>query len=220
MLWINFKTYERGLGDRGLSLARLCEEISQETGTPIAVCPQMADLYRLGQQVNVELWAQHVDGIEMGKHTGFLLPEAAMHAGASGVLINHSEHPLSFEVVGQTINRCQDVGLSTMIFASSVAAVEDFAPLQPDYLAFEPPSLVGGDRSVAELEREEIRGAVLLSPNSKLVVGAGVHSLEDVTVSLRQGAYGVLVSSAVMEKTEDPSSLIHELASGFADFRG
>lgn len=215
MLWINFKTYERGIGDRGLGLARLCEEVSIEAKVSIIVCPQTADLYRLGQQVNIELWAQHVDAINPGKNTGFQLPLAVMHAGASGVFLNHSEHPLSTSDLEKTLRLCEEVGLKTMVFASSVEKVRELDSLGADFLAFEPPSLVGGDVSVSQSEPSEISEALEACTSSTLVVGAGVHARQDVEKCLELGVGGVVVSSALMQKTEDPEALLRELVSSF-----
>lgn len=196
-------------------MARLCEEVSQESKVPLAVCPQTADLYRLGQQVNIELWAQHVDAIIPGKNTGYLLPQAVLHAGASGVLINHSEHPLAVDVIQKTIEICRDLGLKAMVFSPTVAKVAEFNALGVDYLAFEPPFLVGGDVSVATAEAEEIKEALKVCDNATLVVGAGVHNREDVEKCLELGVENVVVSSALMQKTEDPETLLHELVLPF-----
>ena len=212
MLWINFKTYERGVGDRGLGLARLCEEISAETGVPIAGCPQAVDIYRLGQQVNIELWAQHVDAILPGKSTGFQLPLAVLHAGASGVFLNHSEHPLLASELTKAVQICQEVGLKMVVFASTVENVKEFDSLGADYLAFEPPFLVGGDVSVSQAEPDEIVLALEACSQSTLLVGAGVHNRQDVEKCLELGVVGAIVSSAVMAKTEDPGPLLRELA--------
>ncbi len=216
MLWLNYKTYEKGIGDRGLRLARICEEVSQEFGVRMVVCPQIADIYRLGQQANVEIWAQHVDAILPGKNTGWQLPQAIFHAGASGVLLNHSEHPLSLADLTKTINICKDIGLQTMVFASSVEQVMEFDGLGADYLAFEPPTLVGGTVSVSVAQPNEIKVALAAAVKTNLVVGAGINSVADIQTCLDLGVLGALVASAVMEKTDDPETLLRELIAPFA----
>ena len=217
MIWVNYKTYETGTGDRGLGVAQVCEEVSQETGIPIAVCPQTADLFRLGQQVNIELWAQHVDPITPGRNTGWQLPEAIMHAGASGVLINHSEHPLSDEEVHHTIERCVDVGLQTMVFVDTVEKATAVDAYLPTYIAFEPPELVGGDVSVATAGSDVLAQVVEAVNTATVIAGAGVHAVADVEKCVELGVQGVILASAVMKKTDDPRSLLAELASGFQE---
>jgi triosephosphate isomerase len=94
ILIINLKTYERGLGEAALQLAFTAEKISNDTGVCIAIAPQFTDLKTLTTEVNIPVFAQHVDPILPGSHTGHILPEAVKAAGAVGTLINHSERQL------------------------------------------------------------------------------------------------------------------------------
>jgi len=68
--------------------------------------------------------------------------------------------------------------------------------LNVDYVCIEPAELVGGNVSVSSARPELIKeiGDKL---KCKFLVGAGVHSKEDVEVAMKYGASGVALSSAV-----------------------
>lgn len=215
MFWLNFKTYERGTGDKALEIAKICEEVSQESGVSIFVCPQYPDIYRLAQKVNIEIWAQHIDEVKYGKHTGWVLPEAVATAGASGTLINHAERRLSFEGIKKRVERAKEVGLKTMVCTDNLEAAKRIESLRPDYLAFEDPDLIAGDVSIAFAEPEKTKRVIEEVKELPIVVGAGVKTTQDVKRSLELGATGVLVSSGVMLKAEDPKLAVSELVAGF-----
>jgi len=63
---INFKTYAQATGERALKIAKAAEEVYKETGVTIVVAPQLADLYRIAQEVEIPVFAQHIDPIKPG----------------------------------------------------------------------------------------------------------------------------------------------------------
>jgi triosephosphate isomerase len=86
---------------------------------------------------------------------------------------------------------------------------------KPDWILFEPPRLIASkDRSVATEEPEAIKRTVELVKNSKLIVGAGIKSQQDVRISLKMGAMGVGLSSAFV-LANDPKGVLEELTKGF-----
>lgn len=204
---VNLKCYASGTGPGAIALAQACEE----RGARIAV--QTADIYRVCQHTDAEVWAQHVDPIEFGSFTGATLPEAVKQAGAVGTIINHSEHQLPPHIVEAAIERCKEVGLRTMVCADSLEKAKVIADFEPDYIALELPELIGGDVSITSADPDLIKQAVE-ELGDNVLVGAGVHSGEDLAKSLEFGAQGVLVASAVVKKTRDPRRALKELYSG------
>jgi len=89
---------------------------------------------------------------------------------------------------------------------------------RPDYIAVEPPELIGGNRSVSTARPEVVSGTVeavrRVSPSTLVLCGAGVHARGDVARALELGADGVLVASAVT-RSGDPRVAIAELLAGF-----
>ncbi|TRO54823.1 triose-phosphate isomerase, partial [Candidatus Bathyarchaeota archaeon] len=67
---VNFKTYLEATGKRAVDLAKQAEKVSKETGAYIVVAPQCADICRVSEAVEIPIFAQHIDPIAPGSHTG------------------------------------------------------------------------------------------------------------------------------------------------------
>ncbi len=215
MIFVNFKTYQSGTGEEGLRMAQIVERVSRETGIEMAVVVQVSDVLRIAREVLVPVWCQHVDGIEYGAHTGWVLPEAVKANGAVGVMLNHSERKLIMEDIEKAMNRARDVGFKTLICGADPEEVKKVLKFDPDYVAYEPPELIGSrDKSVASSKPEVVQEVVEIVGGERLLIGAGVHSVEDIKIGLELGAYGFLIASDVM-KADDPEGELRELVKGY-----
>lgn len=219
MIFINFKTYPQGTGQKAVDLAKICEKVSKETKIEIIPVVQAIDLYRVKQAVSIPVWIQHLDWQEQGQFTGWINLESAIESGASGTLLNHSEHQLPPGTVNQIIKRCKQWSNETMkqfrimVCCKTTGQAERLLKLKPDYLAYEPPELIGNKmKSVASEKPGVIKNIVKLS-EIPVIVGAGIHSKEDVETSIKMGAKGILVSSDVV-LAEDPEKELRKLTSG------
>jgi triosephosphate isomerase len=161
------------------------------------------------------VWAQHVDAVERGRATGWFPPEIAKETGTKGVLLNHSEHKLSVGALGETLSRCKELGLKTLVFADSVEEANVVAKFEPDYIGYEPPELVGSKTtSVARSKPDVIEKVVKAIPDIPILIGAGVKDRKDIEVGLQRGAKAVGLSSAVV-LSENPKKVLQDLAAGF-----
>lgn len=219
MIFLNFKTYKSGTGKFALEMAKIVEEVSKETGIKIVSVVQPTDIREVVLEIATEVWSQKVDPVEFGAHTGSIIPEAVIDDGAIGTVLNHSEDRFSdFETLTKAYDRAKEVGLKTLIFAKDLEELEKVASLKPDYISYEPPSLIGSkDISVATAEPEIIKEASEISKKTGilLIVGAGVHSKDDVKKCLELGAVGVAVASDVMNAV-DPRKELMDLCLGFS----
>jgi triosephosphate isomerase len=214
---LNFKAYRESSGERGLALARMCEEVAKETDKSIAIAPQQIDLSLMVREVGIPVFAQHVDPIGEGSFTGHISPSAVKEIGVAGTLINHSERQLPPEMIEITVQKCKDVGLETIICANDVEMSRVAASFGPDFVAVEPPELIGGDISVTSARPEVVSGSVskVKEVDSSVIVlcGAGVKNEEDVRKAIELGTEGVLLASGVV-KAEDPKPALLDLAGG------
>jgi len=208
-IWItNFKHYETSTGQKGLELAQIHERVAVETGASIGITPGITDLQTIAKSVSIPVIAQHVDGIDYGKHTGRILPQSVKKAGAVGSLLNHSERRIDPEILQEIICCAQKAGLCRILCAESPEEVELFAGYDVDFIAFEPPELIGSTtQSVATAHPESIAQAAAAAGDIPLLVGAGINSPEDVKVSLELGAQGFLVATAIT-KANDPEAAL------------
>ena len=211
MIFVNFKTYQQGTGEGALGLARICAEVEKESGIQIIPIVQTADIFRLASQ-GLNIWAQHMDGINFGSHTGQILPEALKEAGTKGVLLNHAEKKLSLEELKKILEKRQN--FQTLVCAESIEEGQQITVFKPDFLAYEPPELIGGTISVSQVKPEVISEFMAKIKEVPILVGAGIHNQEDVKKALELGAKGVLVSSDIV-LSENPKQELLSLAGGF-----
>ncbi len=219
---VNFKAYRESTGKNALMLAMMCERAAKEKGIKIAVAVQEQDIYRVSSQVEIDVYAQHIDPISFGAHTGHDLPEGMKESGAVGAIINHSEHRLDFETIKQTVERAKEAGLKTIVCAPEPELAAKVAELGPDCIAIEPPELIGGEVSVSEARPEVISDTVKLVKAVRdvpILCGAGIKSRDDVAAAMRLGACGVLVASHVV-KAKEPEAVLRELLEGAIGYCG
>ncbi|MFC1625900.1 triose-phosphate isomerase [Patescibacteria group bacterium] len=218
MIFVNYKTYEEGTGQKAVSLTGILEEVAKQTQVKIIAVVQVPDIKEVVASTTLEVWAQKVDAVEFGAHTGSIIPEAVVEDGAMGTFLNHSENRFSdFDELAKALDRAKEVGLKTLIFAKDIQEIKNTCSLTPNYIAFEPPELIGSSEvSVSSAMPEVVKQAAETSKGAgiPLVVGAGIHSRQDVKKSLEMGAVGVAVASDVM-KAQDPKAAILDLAEGF-----
>ena len=216
LILTNFKTYETATGEAALELAKKHAEVAKITGQNIAVAVQAFDLANIAQNVDIPVFAQHIDTAEYGSFTGWNMAEAAKAAGAYGTILNHSEHRVGFDILEKSIQRAKEVGLKTVVCAETAKeAAEIMQKFQPDLVAVEPPELIGGDISVSTANPGIISDSVELIGEGKVLVGAGIKNGEDVKIAVELGSVGVLLASGIT-KAEDPEAVLKDLVSGLA----
>jgi len=214
MILINFKTYLQSTDQLGKALAQKLDDVAANSKVPIVICPQAFDLKDMLSFNHLKVWLQHVDPESQGQATGFIVPEIAKQIGAAGVVLNHSEHKLEFELLQKTVKRAREANLKILIFAADPAEAKKVSDLQPDFIGYEPPELIGSqDTSVAEAKPEVI-SKVVEAVDTPVLVGAGVKNSKDVKVCLERGAAGVALASGIV-KAEDPAAVLADLLSAF-----
>lgn len=209
---VNFKTYREVDGASSLEISRICERISVETGASICICPPMVELSRVANEIEIPVLSQHVDPFDPGSHTGWTTPSLVRSAGAVGSLINHSEHQMNDEDISRATSLCRENDLITIVCADTAMTAKRLAPLSPDFIAVEPPELIGGDISVTSAKPEVVSDSVeavhSIDGGVKVLCGAGVKNGEDVRKAIDLGAEGVLLASGVVKSSSVESSLM------------
>ena len=214
---VNLKTYEQGYGADGFELCKIMEEISLEHNVNLAAAVSAIDLIDYSDNLKIPIFAQHVDGVTYGSNTGSILPEAVKYSGAVGTLVNHAECQMSWEEIEKTINRCKEIGLSTVLCTADLESSEKGSHLNPDMIAVEPPELIGGDISVSTAKPEIISDTVEIvkeiNSDISVLCGAGVKNQEDVSKAITLGSEGILLASGVV-KSSEPRKVLLDLIKG------
>ncbi len=212
MLFVNFKTYEKATGKKAVELAKVCEKVSEDTGKEIVLVVQATDIYRVSQAVNLNVFSQHVDEVDYGSNTGHIMIDAVKQAGAVGTILNHSENRIPMHKIKEIVEKCKHKQFPVLVCAQDPDEVEKMTRMEPNWVAYEPPELIGGDVSVSSAKPEVITESVERAElrERPLIVGAGVKNNVDVKVSMDLGAKGILVASGVT-KAENPEAALKEL---------
>ena len=216
LILVNLKTYREGMGSRAHLIAQAAELVAKESGATIGVAPSYIDLHPLCHHFSVPIYAQHVDGCEPGANTGHITTEAIRSAGAAGSLVNHSERRLTIAEIESSVRALQAAKLVAVVCSNNEMTSAGAAALKPDYVAIEPPELIGSGVSVSKANPDIIRNSVAavraVNPKAKVLTGAGIQSGECVKIAMDLGTDGVLLASSVV-KSKEPAAVLRDLVS-------
>jgi triosephosphate isomerase len=221
-LLVNFKNYKEATGKNALRLAKLCEKVSKKYRIKIGVAPQFIDLQKVKEKVKIPVFAQHIDPIEKaGAFTGYVVAENLKFIGIDGTLINHSERKLPTNDVEKCIEIAKKFQLTSICCAATPEEAEKIAAFNPNFIAVEPPELIGTGISVSKAKPEVVTKSIekisKVNPQIKVLCGAGITTGEDVKRALELGTVGVLVASGVV-KSDNPEKVLDEFAKAIVSF--
>jgi triosephosphate isomerase (TIM) len=225
---VNSKNYENAAGEFAPDLARAASEFRSSSDPHVEIylaVPAFSVFYLSSNFPRLQILTQHLDDAKPGSTTGYLVPKIAKISGAKGSLINHSEHRLDFTVIEILVRTLRDLGMKSVVCAQDEAEVEMFAKLEPDFVAIEPPELIGSGKAVSKARPELITDSLQAlkrgsagKREATLLCGAGIVEPQDVSTAVRLGANGILVASGVI-KANDWRATIQALGDAFTGER-
>ena len=199
-------------GEDIIALAKAADAASEKYDVDIIFTCPVVDIRRVAQETNrIHVFAPHMDPIYPGRGLADTLPESLVAAGAEGVMLNHVEKPLSFEVLAETIKRAEEVGLTTIVCADSMADASKIAGLHPDIIVAEPSELIGTGVSVGpEYVEAAMKSVKNVDENILVLTAAGIANGQDVYNTIIAGADATGSSSGVA-KAADRSAMVDEM---------
>jgi len=226
---INFKDYPESLGKNAVSLALVVDEVAggfgdAAGGGQIMIAVHPTDLRAVrealtgrAQGSRPSVVSQSLDFYtKKGAQTGRMTPNVLLETGVSGGIVNHAENPRTNEEILKILKdfKSADPKFIVIVCAESVARAVEICSVckdvLPDYIAIEPPELIGGDISVTT--RPELIKEAVSQINCPVLVGAGVKSSEDLKKALEFGAKGVLLASGIVKPNgKTPKEALEEL---------
>jgi triosephosphate isomerase len=215
LILLNFKAYEESIGKKALKLAKICEEVAKKKRVNIIIAPCLLDLELVVKKVKIPVFAQHFD-VEAGAFTGSIPILLLKKIGVKGSLINHSEKKLKFDEIKKRVELTRKHKLINIVCASNLREIKQIVTLRPDFIAYEPPELIGSGIPVSQAKPKIVKKAVELvekiSSKTKVLCGAGISSGVDVKKAIELGTKGVLIASAFV-KAKSPKKKLLELIS-------
>jgi len=206
---LNFKTYMESTGKNALKLAMASEMVAEETGVNMVIAPQSPDIYFLSKEVKIPVFAQHVDAVDAGGHTGSTLIECVKEAGAEGCLVNHSEQRMKLADIDVVVKKVAEKDMVSVLCTNNIETSAAASTL-------EPPELIGSGIPVSKAEPEIVEGTVdiihQINPKISVLCGAGISTGEDMKAAMDLGAEGVLLASGII-MAKDPKEALLNLVS-------
>ncbi len=214
MFVINCKNYEEISGDKIIKFVKTAEKVSKKYKVKIAISPPQ-HLIGLVANSSITILAQHIDDSKVGSTTGFVIPELLKKSKVKGSLINHSEHRISSKEIAKLVSKLKKLKMISVLCVKNVSEARKYAKLNPNYIAIEPPELIGSGKAVSKQKpgliikaAEAVKSA---KNNTKLLCGAGIVSGEDVAKAAELGSKGILVASGII-KAKNGNKIISEFA--------
>ena len=118
----------------------------------MVAAPQAADIYRISEETSLPIFAQHIDPISPGGHTGSSLINTLLEAGICGSLINHSENRMKLADIEEVVRLCRDNNIESCVCTNNIETSKAVATLAPTAVAVEPPELIGTGIPVSKAE--------------------------------------------------------------------
>lgn len=214
-LIINFKNYGEAAAGRTVELAVAAQDVAEKLGVEIVLAPPQPSLALVCKAVSkIQVVCQHVDDAKEGATTGFFVPEIAKSYGAAGSLVNHSEHRIGMLAIKSLVEQMRRLGMTSIVCAQAPGEVSAIADLRPDFIAIEPPELIGSGKAVSKENPAIITDSIKAAGGrSKIICGAGITDQSDVAKAMELGSHGILVASGIVKARSWPEK-IAELASG------
>ena len=214
MFVINCKNYEEIAGEKIIKFVKTAEKVSKKFKIKIAIAPPQ-HLIGLVSNRSIPILAQHIDDSTIGSTTGFMIPELLKKSNVKGSLINHSEHRISSNEIKKLVLKLKELKMISIVCVKDVPEAKKYSKLNPDYIAIEPPELIGSGKAVSKEKPELITKAAKAVKDTKnktkLLCGAGIVSGEDVSKAIELGSKGILVASGIV-KSKDWNKIMTEFA--------
>ena len=201
-------------GQDVIDLAKAADAASEKYGVDIIFTTPIVEIARVKAATSrIHVFAPHMDPLKPGRGLADILPESLVAAGAEGVMLNHCEKPLTLGVLKETIKRADEVGLTTIVCADSMAEASMIAMLNPNIIVAEPSELIGTGVSVGpEYVKAATDAVKKINPSILVLTAAGIANGNDVYNTIFAGADATGSSSGVA-KAADRAAMVDEMIS-------
>lgn len=199
-------------GDAVLEYAKCADAAAREYDIDILFVAPYADIRRVSENTtHLIVLAPYMDAIYPGRGMADVLPESLKAAGAQGVVINHSERPMSLSAIRKTIERADELDLLTFVCADTISEAQALAHFHPDILNPEPTELIGsGQVSDIAYVKEVVRAVKAIDPSIYVEQAAGITTAQQVYDFIMAGSEAAGAASGIL-RSADPFALLNEM---------
>ena len=199
-------------GDAVLEYAKAVDEGAKTYDIDAIFIAPYTEIRRIAEHTSrLFVFAPYMDTLRPGRGMADVLPEAIKDAGATGVLLNHCERPMSLPQIKATIDRANELGLITFACADSIAETKAIAQFQPDIINPEPSELIGTDHAS---DMSYVVGTLKvvkdLYPDILVEQAAGITTGAQIYDFIMAGNDAAGCASGIL-KSPDPFKLLDEM---------
>ncbi len=199
-------------GDAVLEYARAADAASTEHNVDVLFVVPYTEIRRVRENTDrLIVLAPYMDSLRPGRGIADVLPEALKAAGAQGVVLNHSERPMTLNAIRKTIDRANELDLLTFVCADTIAEAQALAQLHPEILNPEPTELVGsGSVSDMRYVKEVIRAVKSIDQSILVEQAAGITTAQQVYDFIMAGSDAAGSASGILTSV-NPHALLNEM---------
>ncbi len=219
---LNLKAYNDAIGKKSLKYLKACEYVAKKyKNIKIILIPNIVDLSLIKLKAKyTKIFAPHVENIDKdGKFTGKFTLSNFEELKLDGVLLNHSENRIPFETIEQIVKKSKEKNFETLVCAKDLIEAKKISKLQPNYVAYEDPLLIGSGIAISKAKSSDVKKFVKMVEDFTIpLCGAGISNEEDVKIAFELGVKGVLIASAFV-KAENPRRFLEKIAKILTNFQ-
>ncbi|MBA4383511.1 MAG: triose-phosphate isomerase [Anaerolinea sp.] len=199
-------------GDAVLAYAKEADAAAKEFDIDVIFVAPYTDIRWISENTDrLIVFAPYMDFLRPGRGIAEILPEALKVAGAQGVVLNHSERPMTLNALKKTIDRANELDLLTFVCADTTSEAQAIAHLHPDILNPEPTDLIGSGKVSDMGFVKEVIGAVkAIDPLILVEQAAGITTAQQVYDFIMAGSEAAGAASGILTSPE-PFSLLNEM---------
>ena len=186
-------------GDQVLELALAADSASKEFDVDVVFTTPFCDIRRIADATErLFVFAPHMDPIPIGRGLADILPESIKAAGAEGVMLNHTEKPITFAEMQKSITRAKELDLQILAIADTIEEAKSVAALYPTAITAEQSELIGSGIIADESYITGTTNAIKsVNPDIIVLQAAGIKDENDVYKMIFDGSEATGTSSAV-----------------------
>jgi triosephosphate isomerase len=199
-------------GDAVLEYAKAADAAAKEYDVDVIFVAPYTDIRRVRENTDrLIVFAPYMDAIYPGRGIADVLPEALKAAGAQGVVLNHSERPMTLTAIKKTIDRANELEMISFVCVDTVSEAQAIAHLHPDIMNPEPTELIGGGKvSDMEYVRKVVGAVKVIDPAILVEQAAGITTAQQVYDFIMAGSEAAGSASGIL-KSSDPLALLNEM---------
>src|SRR5690606_16776462 len=109
-------------------------------------------------------------------------------------LINHSEQRMQLADIDMVVNKINTANMTSVVCTNNIPTSAAAAAMKPNFVAIEPPELIGSGIPVSQAEPKIVEGSVAaikeVNSSVRVLCGAGISTGDDMKAALELGSEG------------------------------